>query len=117
MILVIQDSQIAVGNPKHPVRPYQLGNENVIPLKFLTDTVKEQIICILGIHDTCTQRRCYQTVASQTVGTFCLYNRLIILSGIDCNKVVFKGIDYRMNSNAFQNFIRKLFSANGTKRR
>ena len=107
MEIIIKDSQIPVRTLDHPVRHHLLGNVDVVPQEFLTDPVQRKPIYILGIHDTCRQRRSQDAVPQQISRTVCLNDRLIVLAGIDSYMMLFDCVHSRLNTDSFINFIRK----------
>lgn len=111
MEIIIKDSQIPVRTLDHPVRHHLLGNVDVVPQEFLTDPVQRKPIYILGIHDTCRQRRSQDAVPQQIFRTVCLNDRLIVPAGIDSYMMLFNCIHGWLNTDSFVDFIRKLFPA------
>ena len=80
---------------------------DVVPQEFLTDPVQRKPVYILGIHDTCRQRRSQDAVPQQISRTVCLNDRLIVLAGIDSYMMLFDCVHSRLNTDSFINFIRK----------
>ena len=96
MEIIIKDSQIPVRTLDHPVRHHLLGNVDVVPQEFLTDPVQRKPVYILGIHDTCRQRRSQDAVPQQISRTVCLNDRLIVPAGIDSYMMLFDCVHSRL---------------------
>src|SRR5699024_6559101 len=75
------------------------------------DPVQRKPVYILGIHDTCRQRRSQDAVPQQISRTVFLNDRLIVPAGIDSYMMLFDCVHGWLNTDSFVDFIRKLFPA------